>query len=101
MAHSLDLTSGSIWRKLVKYAAPLVISNVLQASYNIVDMIVAGQYIGAASLSAISNAGIITNMITQIIVGLATGGNILIGQCFGAGTKRAARIVQPHCSAHL
>jgi len=88
MAHSTDLTSGSIWKKLIKYSAPLVASNVLQASYNIVDMIVAGRFIGPSSLSAISNAGVITNMITMIIVGLTTGGNIIIGQCFGAGDKR-------------
>ena len=91
MAHSLDLTSGSIWRQLVKYSTPLVISNVLQSVYNIVDMVVAGQYIGPESLSAISNAGIVMNMITMIIVGLTTGGNILIGQCFGAKNKEGCK----------
>ena len=91
MAHSLDLTSGSIWRQLVKYSTPLVISNVLQSVYNIVDMVVAGQYIGPESLSAISNAGIVMNMITMIIVGLTTCGNILIGQCFGAKNKEGCK----------
>ena len=91
MAHSMDLTSGSIWRQLVKYAAPLVISNVLQSMYNIVDMVVAGQVIGPGSISAISNAGIVMNMITMIIVGLTTGGNILIGQYFGAKNKQGCK----------
>ena len=91
MAHSLDLTSGTIWRQLVKFATPLVISNVLQSMYNIVDMIVAGQFIGAESISAISNAGIVINMITNIIVGLTTGGNILIAQYFGAKNKGACK----------
>ena len=97
MAHSLDLTSGSIWRQLIKFSAPLVISNVLQSMYNIVDMAVAGQFIGAESISAISNAGIIMNMITNIIIGLTTGGNILIAQYFGAKNKDGCK----DCSSTL
>ncbi|MDR0491588.1 MAG: MATE family efflux transporter [Oscillospiraceae bacterium] len=91
MAHSLDLTSGPIWRQLVKYTVPLVISNILQSMYNIVDMIIAGHFIGPASISAISNAGTIINMITMIIVGLTIGGNILIGQYFGAKNKEGCK----------
>ena len=91
MAHSIDLTSGPIWRQLVKYSTPLVISNLLQSMYNIVDMIVAGQFIGPESISAISNAGVIMNMITMIVVGLTIGGNILIGQYFGAKNKKGCR----------
>lgn len=91
MAHSIDLTSGSIWRQLVRFAAPLVVSNVLQSMYNIVDMIVAGQFIGPESISAISNAGIVMNMITMIIVGLTSGGNILIAQYFGAKNKAGCK----------
>ena len=91
MAHSTDLTSGSLWRQLVRYSTPLVISNILQAMYNIVDMIIAGRFIGSASISAITNAGIITNTVTLLIIGLTTGGNILIGQCFGAGDKKGCK----------
>ena len=91
MSHSLDLTSGSIWRKLVRYSAPLVVSNLLQTMYNIADMIVAGHFIGTASISAISNATSVMNMITLIIIGLTTGGNILIGQHFGAKNKKGCQ----------
>ncbi len=79
-----DLTQGSIWRQLVRYSIPLVISSVLQAMYGMVDMIVAGHYIGSVGLSAINNASSVMNMITNIIIGLATGGNVLIAQYFGA-----------------
>ena len=91
MAHSIDLTSGPIWRQLVKFSAPLVVSNILQSMYNIVDMAVAGQFIGAESISAISNAGLVIGMITNIIVGLTTGGNILIAQYFGAKNKSGCK----------
>ncbi len=90
-----DLTKGSVTKNLIKYAAPLVLSNVLQAAYGIVDMIVAGQYIGSAGLSGITNANTVMALLTQICYGLFLGGGILIGQYFGAkehaSCQKAAR----------
>lgn len=79
-----DLTQGGIFKPLVKYAAPLVLSSVLQALYGLVDTIVAGQFIGPDALSGLTNANTITNMTTMILIGLSNGGGILIGQYFGA-----------------
>lgn len=84
MRNQTDLTEGRIWRQLVRYSVPLVISSLLQAMYNIVDMIVAGYFIGSSGISAINNAGVVTTMITQVIIGITIGGNILIGQYYGA-----------------
>lgn len=81
---SQDLTEGSVVKQLLRYSAPLVLSNLLQAMYSMIDTIVAGQIIGATGISAINNSSQIMNMVTQIIVGLTTGGNILIGQYFGS-----------------
>ena len=52
-----DLTGGSVTRLLLQFAFPLFISNALQAIYNIVDMIIVGQYIGGAGMSAVSIGG--------------------------------------------
>ena len=49
-----DLTEGSVPRKLLAFAAPLFVSNALQAVYNLVDMVVVGQFIGGAGMSAVS-----------------------------------------------
>lgn len=59
--------------------------------YNIVDMIVAGRFVSASSISAVANAGVVMNMITVVIIGLTTGGNILIGQYFGAKNKEGCK----------
>jgi Na+-driven multidrug efflux pump len=45
-----DLTSGNVTKPLLKFAFPLFVSNALQTGYNIVDMIVVGQYIGGAGI---------------------------------------------------
>ncbi len=89
-----DLTRGSVSKQLVRYATPLVASSLLQAVYSITDIIVAGHCVGDVGVSAINTASIVTNMVTQIAIGLTVGGNILVGQYFGKGEhgqrKRAA-----------
>lgn len=78
-----DLTKGSVTRQLLRYAAPLVTTSLLQSLYSIVDYIVAGHFISNAGQSAINNSSLIMNLLTQITIGLTLGGNILIGQYFG------------------
>lgn len=91
MTGSTDLTRGSIGKKLLLYALPLVFSSLLQALYNMVDMIVAGRLIHEAAISAISNAGQVTLTVTNVIIGICTGGNILMGQYFGAKERQRVR----------
>ena len=52
-----DLTGGNVTKLLLQFAFPLFISNALQAIYNIVDMIIVGQFIGGAGMSAVSIGG--------------------------------------------
>ena len=75
-----DLTEGSVWRQVLSYAMPLVFSSLLQALYSMVDTIIVGHYVGASGISAINNSGQIVNLITKIIIGLTTGGNIVVGK---------------------
>ena len=86
-----DLTHGSVSKKLVQYTVPLMTSSLLQAVYSITDIIVAGHCIGDNGISAINNASIIMNMITNIAIGLTMGGNILVGQYFGKGDHESRR----------
>ncbi|MGI5935514.1 MAG: MATE family efflux transporter [Oscillospiraceae bacterium] len=87
MSHT-DLTQGSIIRQLVKYSIPLVLSSLLQSLYGMVDMLVVGHYIGATGLSAVNNSSQVMLMITNVLIGICTGGNILIGQYFGAKDRK-------------
>lgn len=80
----MDLTQGVIWKKLIVYAGPVVLSSLLQSAYSITDLIVAGWFIGKDGISAINNAGQVMNILTQIIMGITIGGNILMGQYFGS-----------------
>ena len=80
----MDLTEGVIWKKLILYAGPVVLSSLMQSAYSITDLIVAGWFIGKDGISAINNASQVMMILTQIIMGITTGGNILMGQYFGS-----------------
>ena len=59
-----DLTVGSVPKLLFTFAAPLFISNALQAVYNIVDMVVVGQVIGGTGMSAVAIGGNVLQILT-------------------------------------
>ncbi len=80
----MDLTEGVIWKRLVVYALPVALSSLLQSAYSITDLVIAGWCIGDAGISAINNSSQVMVILTQIIMGIATGGNILMGQYYGS-----------------
>ena len=89
MANQTDLTQGSVRRQLIKYATPVIATTVLQTVYSLVDLLVVSHLLGSGGASGVSNASQITLLLTNVAVGLANGGNILVSQYFGAGDKKS------------
>lgn len=81
----VNLTQGSVTWGLVRFSIPVIVGGLLQALYGIVDMSVAGQYIGDNALSGITNGGMIMTLLTFLAMGLSFGSNTLIAQYYGAG----------------
>ena len=82
-----DLTNGSVVRQLLVFSLPLFLSNALQAVYNMVDMIIVGQYIGGAGMSAVSIGGDLLHLLTFVSMGFAYAGQVIIDRNVGAGNK--------------
>lgn len=80
-----DMTTGNVTKLLLRFAFPLFVSNALQAVYNIVDMIVVGQYIGGAGMSAVSTGGDILHLLTFVAMGFSSAGQVLIARNVGSG----------------
>ena len=59
MTQGQDLLTGSVPKKLIRFAFPLFLANLLQALYNVVDMLVVGKIVGKTGLAAISNASML------------------------------------------
>ncbi|MBQ8074894.1 MAG: MATE family efflux transporter [Oscillospiraceae bacterium] len=79
-----DLTEGPVAAQLMRFALPLFLSNALQAVYNLVDMIVVGNYIGKAGLSAVSIGGDILHLLTFVAMGFSSAGQVIIARAVGA-----------------
>lgn len=79
-----DLTKGNVTRQLLIFAMPLLLSNALQAIYNIVDMIIVGQFIGGSGMSAVSIGGDVLHLLTFVAMGFSSAGQVLIARDVGA-----------------
>lgn len=82
-----DLTAGSVPKVLLAFAAPLFLSNFLQAVYSMVDMVVVGKYVGTNGLSAVSIGSEMLHFLTFLAMGFANAGQVIIAQYTGAGQK--------------
>ena len=89
-----NLTQGSILKNIIVFSLPYLLSYFLQTLYGMADLFIAGQFNDAAVISAVSIGSQVMHMFTVIIVGLAMGGTVLIGQAVGArDSKRASKII--------
>lgn len=87
-----DLAAGPVYRTLIYFAMPLVLASFLQSLYSIVDMLVSGRYCGGAGLSGVTNGGMVMTLVSFVAMGLSTGANVTIGQCYGAREETAQKM---------
>ena len=80
-----DMTRGPVVPLLIRFTLPLFVSNALQAIYNLVDMVIVGNYIGKAGMSAVSIGGDILHLLTFVAMGFSSAGQVIIAQAVGSG----------------
>ena len=86
-----DMTQGAPHSHLWRHALPLLLGNWLQLSYNTLDTMIAGRFIGKAALAAEGIAGPVMNLVILAISGLCIGAGILMSEAFGAKNDRKLR----------
>jgi putative MATE family efflux protein len=80
-----NLTTGSVFKTIIYFSLPYLLSYFLQTLYGMADLFIVGQFNGVDSITAVSIASQVMHMITVMIVGLAMGATVLIGRAVGAG----------------
>ena len=85
-----NLTTGSVFKNVILFSLPYLLSYFLQTLYGMADLFIIGQYDGVASTTAVSVGSQIMHMITVMIVGLAMGTTVSIAQAIGADNKKQA-----------
>jgi Na+-driven multidrug efflux pump len=80
-----NLKNGPVYRTLLRFTLPYLLSQVLQAMYSTADLMIVGQFSSAVSdLSAVSNGSHIIHVITNVIASFSISSTVLIGQCLGS-----------------
>lgn len=85
-----NLTTGSVFRNILFFSLPYLLSYFLQTLYGMADLFIIGQFEGVASTTAVSIGSQVMHMLTVMIVGLAMGSTVSIGQAVGAGNRKKA-----------
>ena len=83
----VDMTEGSILRHILVFALPLLIGNLFQQLYNMVDTWVVGNFVSNEAFSAVGTVGPTVNMLIGFFSGLSSGAGVVISQSYGAGRK--------------
>ena len=83
-----DLTTGSVFRNVVSFSLPYLLSYFLQTLYGMADLFIIGQFEGVASTTAVSIGSQVMHMLTVMLVGLAMGATVSIAQATGGGDKK-------------
>lgn len=85
---SKDMIIDSSVKSLLMFAIPLLMSNIFQQLYTVIDSLIVGNYLGKAELAAVGTTGTISFFGIGIFTGIATGAGVVIGNYYGAGDKR-------------
>lgn len=86
---NVNLTEGVIWKSLLTFTLPLLLSALLQQLYNTVDLLIVGRFGGKIDMAAIGASGAITVLVVALFMGLSTGASVLVAQHYGAKDRAA------------
>ncbi len=81
---NVDMTQGPIWQRLSSYAVPLIIGELFQLLYTLVDSMIVGNFVGPSALAAIGASETIVKVLVGFFNGMAVGFTVIIARWFGA-----------------
>ena len=89
----MDMTVGPIFKQLVTYAIPLIIANLLQTAFNLVDTLVLGMFAedGNTCVGAVSTTSAIINLCVAMFIGLSVGANVMVARNIGAKNEEGVK----------
>ena len=87
--YEMDMCSGPLLPKILRFTLPLILTGVLQLLYNAADVVVVGQFVGPQALAAVGSTGALINLIINVFMGLGVGASVVIARAYGANDPRA------------
>lgn len=86
-----DMTKGKPMKLILAFCIPMLIGNIIQQFYSMVDSVVVGRYIGVDAFAGVSSTGTLTFLVIGFVLGLTSGFSIKVSQSFGAGDYKEMR----------
>lgn len=87
----VEMTTGPLFSNLVRYAVPMILTNLLQMLYSAADMVVVGRFCGSKSVAAIGATGSLMALLVGLFGGLSVGVSVAVAHALGAGRNREVR----------
>ena len=87
-----NLTEGSIWRKILFFALPILLGQIFQQLYNTFDSLIVGKFLGDQALAAVSSSGSLIFMLVGFFQGVAIGAAVIIAKEYGAKNYKTMRL---------
>ena len=85
---NIDMVNGSLFKNIISYTIPIILTGVLQLLFNAADLIIVGRFCGSISVAAVGATGAITNLIVNLFVGLSVGTGVTVAQGLGANNNK-------------
>lgn len=79
---------GPIFKSVIIYTVPIILTSILQLLFNAADLIVVGWFSGSDSVAAVGATGALTNLLVNLFIGLSVGAGVAVAQSLGAGDKK-------------
>lgn len=87
-----NLAEGSIYKKIIFFALPILVGQVFQQLYNTFDSLIVGRFLGDEALAAVSSSGSLIFMMVGLFQGIALGAGVIIAKDFGAKNDKSMRL---------
>ncbi|MCM1349166.1 MAG: MATE family efflux transporter [Firmicutes bacterium] len=89
--NKIDMISGPLTPRLLAFATPLILSGILQQSFNAVDIAVIGRYASSSALAAVGSNGPLINILVNLFIGISIGANVVIANYIGRKNNNGIR----------
>ncbi len=86
--HSIDMCSGPLYSKIIKFAIPAMFTSVLQMLFNAADLVVVGQFCGDTAIAAVGSTASLINLIIGLFIGISTGTAVAVSHAIGAENEK-------------
>jgi len=87
--YEIDMSKGSVFKNMVLFAVPLILSSLLQLLFNAADVVIVGRFEGEIALAAVGSTTSLINLLINVFMGYATGASVVISRHFGAANREA------------